>query len=104
MGAATVRRIVVADERASTTSHRRPKMRDVEKEYRRLLLLWQKEREKFSLSSNTYDYWEGPSGKGIIALGPAIIPYLIQELRNGGFLAQCSPDAHNKLRCGRRFC
>jgi hypothetical protein len=62
------------------------KMRNVEDEYRRLLPLWQEERKQFLHSSNTYDYWKGPHGKAIVALGPAIIPYLIQALRKGEFL------------------
>src|SRR5262249_8884211 len=60
-------------------------MQEIEDEYRRLLPLWQKERQQYELSSNTYDYWKGPHGKAIIALGPAIIPLLIQELRRGDF-------------------
>src|SRR5882672_9817232 len=61
------------------------KLRNVDDEYRRLLPLWQAERKQFSHSSNTYDYWKGPHGKAIIALGPAIIPQLIRELRKGDF-------------------
>ena len=61
------------------------KLSDIQKEYKRLLPLWQKEREQFSPSSNTADYWDGPHGKSIIALGPAIIPELIAELRKGDF-------------------
>jgi hypothetical protein len=38
------------------------------------------------MSSNTYDYWKGPHGKAIIALGPATIPFLIQALRRAEFL------------------
>jgi len=30
--------------------------------------------------------WDGPHGKAIIALGPGIIPYLIQQLRKGDFV------------------
>ena len=54
-------------------------------EYRRLLPLWQEERKKYESSSNTYDYWEGPHGKAIIALGPAILPDIMQEIRKGDF-------------------
>jgi len=61
------------------------KLRNVDDEYRRLLPLWQAERKQFSHSSNTYDYWKGPHGKAIIALGPAILPHLIRELRKGDF-------------------
>ena len=61
------------------------KLSAVEAEYRRLLPLWQEERKQFTHSSNTFDYWSGPHGKAIVALGPAIIPYLIQELRKGDF-------------------
>ncbi len=62
-------------------------MRSVELEYRRLLALWQMERKQpaVAISSNTYGAWRGTSGKAIIALGPAIFPYLIQELRKGDF-------------------
>jgi hypothetical protein len=63
-----------------------PRMRTIEGEYRRLLPLWQAERQQFRHSSNTYDYWKGPHGRAIVALGPAIIPHLIQELRKGDFL------------------
>jgi hypothetical protein len=57
----------------------------IQNEYQRLLPLWQKEREQFRFSSNTADYWKGPHGKSLIALGPAIIPQLIRELRAGDF-------------------
>ncbi len=63
----------------------RQSMEQVEKEYRRLLPLWQEERKKYAFSSNTFDYWKGPRGKAIVALGPAIIPHLIKELRRGDF-------------------
>ncbi len=69
-----------------TKSNHRLKMSDVEREYRRLRPLWQEERKQFSLSSKSDDYWKGPHGKAIIALGPAIIPYLIKELRKGDLL------------------
>ena len=61
-------------------------MRKVEDEYRRLIPLWRAERQRFLVSSNTYDDWKGPHGKAIVALGPAIIPLLIHELRKGDFL------------------
>jgi hypothetical protein len=60
-------------------------LRTVDGEYRRLLPLWQAERREFRHSSNTYDYWKGPHGRAIVALGPAVIPHLIQELRKGEF-------------------
>jgi hypothetical protein len=63
-----------------------PTMRTVDDEYRRLRPLWQAEREQFRSSSNTYDYWKGPHGRAIVALGPAVIPHLIRELRKGDFL------------------
>jgi hypothetical protein len=62
-----------------------PGLRTVEGEYRRLLALWQAERHQFRHSSKTYDYWKGPHGRAIVALGPAVIPHLIQELRKGDF-------------------
>ncbi len=62
-----------------------PSMKSVDDEYRRLLALWQEERQRFAVSSNTHDYWKGPYGKAIVALGPAIIPHLIAELRKGDF-------------------
>lgn len=71
---------------AKSAGRDRPKMRAVEDEYRRLLSLWQTERRRFAMSSDTHDSWKGPHGKAIIALGPAIIPYLIQELRKGDFV------------------
>ena len=61
------------------------KMRGVDDAYRRLLPLWQEERRQFLHSSNTYDSWKGPHGRAIIALGPAVIPHLIQGLRQGDF-------------------
>jgi hypothetical protein len=61
------------------------KIRSVDDEYGRLLPLWQEERKQFLHSSNTYDSWKGPHGRAIIALGPAIIPHLIQRLRQGDF-------------------
>jgi hypothetical protein len=77
----------VAAAEPSSELPRRPsrKISKVEKEYLRLLPLWQGERKQFSPSSDTHDYWRGPHGRAIIALGPAIIPYLIQELRRGDF-------------------
>jgi hypothetical protein len=84
-GMAIVERAAAADAHVPKTSDHPLTMSDVEKEYRRLRPLWEKERERFSASSDTHDYWKGPRGKAIIALGPAIIPYLIQELRKGDF-------------------
>ena len=63
----------------------RVKMSTAEEEYRRLRPLFEEERKRFSELSNTHCYWTGPHGKAIIALGPAIIPQLIQELRKGDF-------------------
>jgi hypothetical protein len=63
-----------------------PGLRTVESEYRRLLPLWQAERQQFRHSSNTYDYWKGPHGRAIVALGPAVLPHMMQELRKGDFL------------------
>ena len=83
--AAAVQRTTMADEQTSKPRRHLSKIEDIEKDYRRLLPLWQKEREQFSFSSRTDDYWQGPNGKAIIALGPAIIPYLIQEVRKGDF-------------------
>jgi hypothetical protein len=60
-------------------------MNGVELEYRRLLALWQVERKQSAFSSNTYAAWSGTSGKAIIAPGPAIFPFLIQELRKDDF-------------------
>ena len=54
-------------------------------EYHRLRPLFEQERQKFPESSKTFDYWRGKNGKAIIALGPAIIPLLIAELRKGDF-------------------
>jgi hypothetical protein len=62
-----------------------PRMQTVDAEYRRLLPLWQAERQQFRHSSNTYDYWKGPHGRAIVALGPAVLPHMIQELRKGDF-------------------
>jgi hypothetical protein len=85
-GAAAAGRTVAAAEPAPTALDRLATLADIEKAYRRLLPLWQKEREKFRLSSSTDDYWQGPNGKAIIALGPAIIPFLVRELRKGDYL------------------
>ena len=60
-------------------------MRKVEDEYRRLIPLWRAESERARMFSNPYEYWKGPNGKAIIALGPAIVPYLIAEVRKGDF-------------------
>jgi hypothetical protein len=75
------------DDEKKTASADRPtrKLSQVRKEFKRLLPLWQEERKKYDDSSNTYDYWQGPHGKAIIALGPAIIPDLIQQVRAGDF-------------------
>jgi hypothetical protein len=64
---------------------RRWKMSEVESEFLRLRPLFEDERKQFTDSSDTHAYWKGPHGKAIIALGPAIIPQLIQELRKGDF-------------------
>jgi hypothetical protein len=61
------------------------KLSQLREEFERLLPLWKEERKKYELSSDTYDYWQGPNGKAIIALGPAIIPYLITQVRAGDF-------------------
>ena len=84
--AVVVGRAAAADEESSDTG-RRPtkKISQVREEFERLLPLWQEERKQYGMSSNTYDYWKGPHGKAIIALGPAIIPYLIQQLKTGDF-------------------
>ncbi len=79
---------MVATARAQTSGGTRrlsEKLRTVDDEYRRLLPLWQEERKQFRQSSSTYDSWKGPHGQAIIALGPAIIPHLIRELRKGDF-------------------
>ena len=77
----------VAEEKNAPDSDRvPPKMSEVRKEFERLLPLWQKERKAYGLSSNSYDYWKGPHGKAIIALGPAITPFLIQQVKAGEFL------------------
>jgi hypothetical protein len=60
-------------------------MRAVQAEYRRLIALWQEERKSFAYSSNTNDYWSGPHGRAIVALGAAVIPQLINEVRKGDF-------------------
>lgn len=70
---------------AADTHDRPRKMSEVQKEFERLLPLWQEERKQFGASSNTSDYWNGPHGKAIIALGPAVIPYLIQQVKSGDF-------------------
>ncbi len=61
-------------------------MRAIQAEYQRLLPLWRQERARFAHSSNTRDYWSGPHGRAIVALGAAIIPQLMREIRNGDFL------------------
>lgn len=76
--------------------------KDVDKDLRRLLPLWQEERKQFVLSSNTADSWQGPHGKAIVALGPAILPALIHELRPRRFLLQCSAGAHHPDRHRQR--
>jgi len=63
------------------TSH----LRAVQAEYRRLIPLWQEERKSFAHSSNINDYWSGPHGRAIVALGAAVIPQLIHEVRKGDF-------------------
>jgi hypothetical protein len=60
-------------------------MRAVQAEYRRLLPLWQEERKSFAHLSNTNASWSGPHGKAIVALGAAVIPQLIHEVRKGDF-------------------
>ena len=79
----TIARQAIA-EAAESDNHPTKKL-DTRKEFERLLPLWEVEREQFIVSSNTGDYWKGPHGKGIIALGAAIIPLLIQKLRSGDF-------------------
>lgn len=71
--------------RADAADDERPpaRMSQVRREFERLLPLWQVEREQYNYSSCSRDYWQGPHGKAIIALGPAIIPYVIQELKAG---------------------
>ena len=78
-----VGRAVAANDESSDPIRPHTKMLQVRKEFERLLPLWQEERKQFINSSNSDDYWQGPRGKAIIALGPAIIPYLIHELKTG---------------------
>ena len=59
------------------------KISDVRKEFERLLPLWQEERKKTRPGGKTNAYWTGPHGRAIIALGPGIIPYLIQQVKSG---------------------
>ena len=73
-----------ADDEADSDARPR-KLAEVQKEFERLLPLWQEERKQFANSSKTYAYWKGPCGKAIIALGPAIIPYLIRQVKEGDF-------------------
>ena len=85
-GVAVVSQAVAKEKNAPDSDRFLPKMSEVRKEFERLLPLWQEERKAYGLSSNTYDYWTGPHGKAIIALGPAIIPHLIQQVKAGEFL------------------
>lgn len=82
---AAMTRAVAAEEESTDASPRFKKMTQVQAEFERLLPLWQEERKQFAYSSNTTDYWKGPHGRAIIALGPAIIPYLIRQLKAGDF-------------------
>ncbi len=67
-------------------SDARPRnLSEVQREFERLLPLWQEERKQFANLSKTYGYWKGPYGKAIIALGPSIIPYLIRQVKEGDF-------------------
>lgn len=84
-GAALVNSAAVADEQTKETKPRVRNMSEVKAEFDRLLPLWQKERKQYIYSSDTFDYWQGPHGKAIIALGPAIIPFLIQQVKGGDF-------------------
>ena len=70
---------------AEDKARRWTRIEEIENEYRRLLSLRQQERKQFYKSSDTHAYWQGPNGRRIIALVPAVIPYLILELRKGDF-------------------
>jgi len=69
-----------ADARPTTSQ-----MRAVQAEYRRLIALWQEGRKSFAHSSNISEYWSGPHGRAIVALGAAVVPQLIHEVRKGDF-------------------
>lgn len=78
----------IAEEKSSATMFDKKKtILQIDREYHRLLPLWLDEQKQFSISSNTHAYWSGPNGKAIIALGPAVIPYLIRQLREENFFS-----------------
>lgn len=84
-GAALVHQAAADEKEVGDTEPRPHNISEVRKEFERLVPLWQEERKECILSSQTLDYWKGPHGKSIIALGPAIIPYLIQHVKTGDF-------------------
>lgn len=86
------RQAMATDKESIESEPRRKTMSQIQKEYERLLPLWQEERKAYRFSSNTRDYWTGPHGKAIIALGPAIIPFIIQQLKAGDFFFNVPMD------------
>lgn len=86
MGSLLVGNRAVAVEPPGTAqdAQRRP-LSEVRKEFERLVLLWEKERKEAGSASSIQASWAGPHGKAIIALGPAVVPFLIQRLKAGDF-------------------
>lgn len=55
------------------------------REYRELRKKWEGEARKASFSSDTHDYWTGPSGRSLVAMGRRALPLVILEIRAGDF-------------------
>jgi len=51
--------------------------------FARLHEAWQVERQRYSASSSTAAYWQGPNGRAIIAMGKEALPFLFEELKKG---------------------
>jgi hypothetical protein len=74
-----------ADKPPVASNDQRVMISKITNEWHRLLPLWQEENKQNRASYFEF-YWKGSHGKAIIALGPAIIPYLIQQIRKGDSL------------------
>jgi len=83
MSAGTQRR--AADRKPVSSEDKLVRISKITSEWQRLLPLW-REKDTEKPIQAIENLWDGPHGKAIIALGPGIIPYLIQQLRKGDFV------------------
>ena len=69
------------DTEANTTSE----YIEAQNEFMGLKSKWVQEKAKASFSSRTSDYWKGPAGLRIMAMGKRALPFVMDEISKGDF-------------------